>query len=476
MRSSDITGVLRRVIPLGLAVLAGCSFVPPLERPTPPVAAQWPEGANPAGARAVAGLAWQQFLPDARLQALVTAALENNRDLRIAVARVAEAQALYGIVKADRLPTINAAAGGTAARTPADLSATGAEAINRRYDVAFTMTSFELDFWGRVRSLDEAALANYLATDEARESFRLSLIADVANAYFTLQEMQERLVLARAAVQSRAENRMLVERRRDAGLANDLDFLAADGAYEAARADAASLERNRAAAANALTLLVGTVPANLPQPRRLTQRDIVPDLAVDVPSETLLQRPDVRAAEQRLVAANATIGAARAAFLPRVGISLSAGTASGSLSGLFDSGSGAWSFVPSLVVPIFDAGRNQSTLDLAQVRKVIAVADYERTIQQAFREVADLLSARDALAEQIRAQEAAERSQNQRLLVAEARYKAGVSNYIEVLDAQRDSYIVSQLTVMARRLQLTTAVQLYKALGGGQEAQAPGRS
>ncbi len=474
MRKDLVNAFSRALVVAALAAAAGCSLTPPLERPEAPVTAQWPQGTPTAKGRDVATLSWQQFFADARLRTLVAAALQNNRDLRIAVARVEEARALYGIVRADRLPTINAAATATSVRTPADLSATGAQATARRYDVAFAVTSFELDFWGRVKSLDDAALAAYLATDEARESFRLSLISDVANAYFLLQEYEQRLVLARDAVTSREANRNLVSRRRDAGLANDLDYLSAVGAHEAARADAAALERARAAAANALTLLVGTMPLSLPERRSLTEKDVAPDLAVDVPSEALLRRPDVRAAEQRLAAANANVGAARAAFLPRVGITLTAGTASRSVSGLFGSGSGAWSFVPSLVVPLFDYGRNQSTLDLAQARKVIAVADYERTIQQAFREVADLLAARDALAEQIRAQEAAEQAQNERLRIAEARYKAGVSSYFEVLDAQRDSYIVSQLTVQARRLQLSTAAQLYKALGGGQEPQEPG--
>lgn len=476
MRKATVNALPRLLAASCVAAIAGCSFVPPLERPAAPVASEWPQGATPAPGRDAAALAWQQFFTDPRLQALVAASLENNRDLRIAVARVEEARALHGIVRADRLPTINAAATASSARTPADLSASGIESINRRYDVAFAVTSFELDFWGRVRSLDQAALASYLATAEARESFRLSLIADVANAYFLLQEFEERIVLSRAAVTSRKENFELVARRRDAGLANELDYLSAQGSYEAARADAASLERSRAAAANALTLLVGATPSSLPPRKRLTERDVVPDLAVSVPSEALLRRPDVRAAEQRLVAANANVGAARAAFLPRIGISLAAGTASRSVSGLFDSGSGAWSFVPTLAVPLFDYGRNQSTLELAEARKVIAVADYERTLQQAFREVADLLSARDALAEQIRAQEAAERAQNERLRIAEARYKAGVSSYIEVLDAQRDAYLVSQLTVQARRLQLSTAAQLYKALGGGQESPTPARS
>jgi len=259
-----------------------------------------------------------------------------------------------------------------------------------------------------------------------------------------------------------------VQKRRDVGLAGDLDYLAADGAYESARAELANLERNRAAAENALALLVGSVPKNLPSGLHLTEQGVVPNLVIEVPSEALLRRPDVRAAEARLIAANANIGAARAAFLPRIGISLALGSASSSLSGLFDAGSGAWSFVPSLALPLFDGGRTQAGVDLAEVRKVIAVAEYEKTIQQAFREVADLLAAREQLAAQLKAQEAGESAQNQRLRIVEARYKAGAASYLEVLDAQRDTFAAQQGTVQVRRALLSAAVQLYKALGGGQ--------
>lgn len=461
----------QRALPGALILLSGCSFIPSYERPAPPVAAQWPQSAKPAGERAVAGLTWQQMLPDPRLQALVNAALEHNRDLRIAVARVEEARALYGITRADRLPTVNLTASQAAARTPGELSTTGQAQTNRRYDVNLGVTAFELDFWGRVKSLSESAKASYFATEEARESFRLSLIADVANAYLALQELDERLSLARATVENRKDLRFLVQKRRDVSLAGDLDFLAADGAYETARAQLADLERGRAQAENALTLLVGKEPADLPPGRRLSEQDLPLDLAVDVPSEILLRRPDVRAAEQKLIAANANIGAARAAFLPRIGLSLAFGTASRTLSGLFDSGTGAWSFAPSLVQPLFDAGRTQAGVDLAGARKVIAVAEYEKIIQQAFREVADLLVARDKLAEQLRAQEAAEKSQNERLRLVDARYRAGASSYLEVLDAQRDTFAASQGTVQLRRALLVSAAQLYKALGGVQETE-----
>lgn len=450
-----------------LLLLSGCSFIPAYERPAAPVAANWPQTAQAEGTRQADQLDWRSFFPDPRLQALIAAALEHNRDLRIAVALVEEARALYGISRADRLPTLNLGAAEAAVRTPADLSASGQALTSRRHDVNLGVTAFELDFWGRVRSLSEAARASYLASDEARAAFRLSLIADVASAYLTLQELDERLILARATIETRRESRFLVQKRRDVGLAGDLDFLAADGAYQAALAELANLERSRAQAGNALALLVGSQPENLPAGRRLNEQGIVPDLMVSVPAEALLVRPDVRAAEHKLIAANANIGAARAAFLPRIGLNLAFGTASRTVSGLFDSGSGAWSFTPSLVQPLFDAGRTQAGVDLAEARKVIAVAEYEKAIQQAFREVADLLVARDQLAGQLKAQEAAEKIQNERLRLVEARLKAGASSYLEVLDAQREAFAAQQGTVQIRRTLLATAVQLYKALGGG---------
>lgn len=451
-------------LPLALLLLSGCSSIPAYERPAAPVAATWPQSANPEGERA-AGLTWQQMLPDPRLQGLIQAALENNRDLRIAVARVEEARAQFGIARADRLPTLNLGASENAARTPADLNSTRQTQISRRYDVSLGMTAFELDFWGRVQSLSEAARASFLATEEAREAFRLSLIADVANAYLTLQELNERIELARAALDTRQASRQLVRKRREVGLAGDLDYLAADSAYETARADFANLERSRAAAENALTLLVGSTPEKLPAGQRLVEQDIPMDIKVEVPSSVLLARPDVRSAEQKLIAANANIGAARAAFFPRIGLNLAFGTASGALSGLFDGGSGAWSFAPNLTLPLFDGGRTQAGVDLAEARKVIAVAEYEKTIQQAFREVADLLTARVKLAEQLKAQEATEQAQTERLRLVDARYKAGASSYLEVLDAQRDAYAAQQGTVQVRRSLLASAAQLYKALG-----------
>lgn len=460
---------MRNLLPLAtVLLLAACSLAPPYQRPDLPVAKTWPSSpGEKVGAGDTAMMAdWRDVLPDPRLQALVTTALEHNRDMRISVARVAEARAQFGIVHADRLPNVALSGGQSAARTPGRLTASGQPLTSRRYDVALGMTAFELDFWGRVKNLDTTARASYLASEEAREAFRLSLIADVANAYFSVLEFDERVAVALATLETRAESRRLIAKRREVGLAGDLDYLAADGAYASARAELASLERSRAAAANTLVLLVGKEVENLPAGRRLHEQLALPRLPVAVPSEVLLRRPDVRAAEQRLIAANANIGAARAAFLPRVVLSLALGTASPTLAGLFDAGSGAWSFVPVLTQPLFDAGRSGAGVDLAEARKVIAVAEYEKTLQQAFREVADLLAARDWLAEQLAAAEAAEQAQSERLRLVDARYKAGVSSYLELLDAQREAFAAQQSTLQVQRALSASAVQLYMALGG----------
>lgn len=450
---------------LALLALAGCSFAPTYERPALSVPDAWPDDVK-ATAAPSKPVDWASFFPDERLRALIKLALEHNRDLRIATARVAEAQALYGIQRADRLPTV--AVGGSLARsrTPADLSSTGAAVIGQRADVNVGLSSFEIDFWGRVASLGEAAKASYLATEQAERAFRLTLVSSVADTYLSLSEALERLVLAQSALETRAQTRELVDRRRQAGLAGDLDYLQADAAFEGARAEVAALLRQQSAARNYLRALVGTEPKNLPAGKTLAEQAISLDQQADVPSQVLVRRPDVLAAEQRLLAANANIGAARAAFFPRIALTASAGTASREIDGLFKSGSDAWSFTPSISLPIFDYGRNSANLDLATVRKNIAVADYERTVQQAFREVADLLVARDQLAEQLKAVEAQERSQQRAAAIAQARYRQGVGSFLEVLDAQRQLFTVQQSLIQVRRAMWSAAAQLYKALGG----------
>ncbi len=450
---------------LALLALAGCSFAPTYERPALSVPDAWPDDVK-ATAAPGKPVDWASFFPDERLRALIKLALEHNRDLRIATARVAEAQALYGIQRADRLPTVNVGASLARSRTPADLSSTGAAVIGQRADVNVGLSSFELDFWGRVASLGEAAKASYLATEQAERAFRLTLVSSVADAYLSLSEAQERLVLAQSALETRAQTRELVDRRRQAGLAGDLDYLQADAAFEGARAEVSALLRQQSAARNYLRALVGTEPKDLPAGKTLAEQGITLEQQADVPSQVLVRRPDVLAAEQRLLAANANIGAARAAFFPRIALTASAGTASREIDGLFKSGSDAWSFTPSISLPIFDYGRNSANLDLVTVRKNIAVADYERTVQQAFREVADLLVARGQLAEQLKAVEAQERSQQRAADIAQARYRQGVGSFLEVLDAQRQLFTVQQSLIQVRRAMWSAAAQLYKALGG----------
>jgi multidrug efflux system outer membrane protein len=456
--------------------LSGCSMVPEYLRPAAPVPADWPTQKVGAGGTAAMKFSddWKAFFPDPTLQTLIAGALEHNRDLRIAVARVDEARALAGLARADRFPTVDVGAQRQASRTPADVSVTGREFTSQRYDAAFSVTAFELDFWGRVKALDDAARANFLASEFAQRAFRLSLISEVAAAYYSLRELEQRTALSEATAKTREESRFLIEKRRDVGLAGDLDFLAADGAWQAARAETANLARQKAAAENALRLLVGSGTAVLVKPASSVSGTaaqapayVAPaEIAVELPSEVLLRRPDVLAAEQKLVAANANIGAARAAFFPRITLTGAVGSASRELSGLFDAGSGTWSFIPLLKWPIFDAGRTQANVDLAEARKVIAVAEYERTVQQAFREVADLLAAREHLASQLAALEAAEKAQSERLARVDARYKAGVSNYLELNDAQRDQFLAQQAMVATRRAWAANAASLYKALGG----------
>lgn len=463
------------------AAIGGCSMAPTYERPAAPVAAAWPDSASlPASAvlpsSAVPNAAdrkpaigdWKSYFPDPRLQALIAAALENNRDLRIATARIAEARAQFGIQRADRLPSINLTGSRTAALIPADLSLTGSEMVSQRYDAGLTLVSYELDFWGRVASLSASAKASYLSTEAAQRAFRLSLISDVANAYLSLLEMNERTLLAAETVRTRSETRDLISRRRELGVSGDLDYLQAEGAYQAALAERANLERQQAAADNLLTVLLGRSMAelkDLPAGRSLAEQGITSDVVAGLPADVLLQRPDVLAAEQKLIAANANIGAARAAFFPRISLTGSTGFASNQLSGLFDSANRAWTFLPSISMPLFDAGRTSANVDLAEARKVIAVAEYERTIQQAFREVADLLNARVKLSKQLGAQHANAEAQRQRLRLVDARYKAGIANHLEVLDAQRESFAADQGETQVRRQWLSASAQLYKALG-----------
>jgi len=446
-----------------MAFVSGCAWMAPqAERPVAPVPAEWPVRLETSTSE-LPVQSWQDLFPDPRLQAMIQAAIEHNREMRIAVARVEEARALYGIQRADQLPSLAINASQSALSLPSNVTLR-TQAVTRRFDVNVGVLAYELDFWGRVASLSEAARLLFLATEEAQRAFRLGLVADVVDAYLALKEAEERSALARLTLEGRTEMLGLVSKRREVGLAGDLDVLTAQGARDAARAELASLERQRGLAENFLRALLGTDRRDWPEGRLLADQQFTPRVPTGLPAELLARRPDILAAERRLMAANANIGAARAAFFPRISLTATGGTASPELSGLFDSASGAWSFTPSISLPIFSGGRNRAALDLAEVRKNISVAEYERVIQQAFREVADALVSRSQITEQLDALLALEQSQIQRRRLAQARYQAGITSFLEVLDAQRDEFNARQAVIQSRRALLATAARLHKAL------------
>ena len=451
------------------AMIAGCSLTPQLVRPAAPVAPAFPPHASaPTDAgRPAVDIGWREFFPDARLQALIAGALENNRDLRIAALRIEEARAQYNVQAADLLPNVNAGGSGSRSRTPGGVSATGRPLIANVYQVGLSLASFELDFFGRVRSLNEAALAAYLATEEARRAAQISLVAETAKAYLSELGAGEQLVLAQRTLEGREQGYRLAKQRFDVGASSALDLRLNETLVQSARVSVLQLQRQRAQARNALTLLVGAPLGDLPAGADLSSQNVVTAIPAGLPSDLLTNRPDIRAAESRLVASNANIGAARAAFFPRISLTAALGTASTALSGLFDAGSMSWSFTPQLALPIFDAGRNRGNLDLAFVRRDLAVSDYERTIQTAFREAADALVARGTLEEQVEAQRLVREAQADRLSLADQRFRAGVASSLDVLDAQRELFNAEQSLVQTRLLRLTNAVDVYRTLGGG---------
>lgn len=459
-------------VSLSLALAAGCSQIGDYQRPDSYIPPQWQQGGPGEATQRATQIDWRTFFQDPRLQALIAGALQHNSDLQIALARVEETRAQYGIANADRLPSANLSGTRTKSKIPAAFTGTDRPVTTERAEFSLTALSFELDFWGRVANLSEAARANFLASESASRAMRITLISEVANQYFTLLEFDERTAITRAAIESRRKNRDLVRRGMELGAAARSDYLMAEGALHSAQGELASQENLRANAEHALTVLVGKPPGELLPGKRLHEQELRNDLAPGIPSEVLYARPDVIAAEHRLQEAHANVGAARAAFLPKILLTAGLGLASPTLAGLFAPGTGNWNFQPSLSLPLFDGGRTAGFEDVAEARKNAAVADYEKTIQQAFREVADLLSARSSLIEQRQATEALVRAYQERLVVAEVRFKSGSASYLEVLDAQRDLFAQQQAAVQIRRAQLSTAAQLYKALGGGAEPEA----
>ncbi|MBS7780413.1 efflux transporter outer membrane subunit [Acidovorax sp. CCYZU-2555] len=469
--------MINRCTPVALAaalLMAGCSFIPTYERPAAPVPAAYSsasQGAADASAQAAAALPWQEYFTDARLQQLIGLALTNNRDLQVAVLNIEQARAQYRITRADQFPTING--GMTASRAPDTVNGGYANA----YNVGLQTTAWELDFFGRVGSLKQQALAQYLASEEGMRAAQVSLVASVASAWYTLLADEELLAISRRTLETREASVDLTKLRFDAGATSELDYRQAVSLTEAARATLAQQQRQRALDANALTLLLGqSLPPEINASiagTRLNQVPALTPLPAGLPSDLLIQRPDIRQAEQVLIGANANIGAARANFFPRIALTAQVGTASGELSGLFKSGAWGFTLAPSALLPIFDAGRNSANLDAAQVGRQIAVAQYEKAIQTAFREVSDALDSQATLQEQDRAQLAQLEAETVRLKLSDLRYSNGVSSYLDLLDAQRTLFTLEQSVVQVRLARVQNQLLLYKALGGGVSSVTP---
>ncbi|GGY53636.1 efflux transporter outer membrane subunit [Pseudoduganella albidiflava] len=456
------------------ALLAGCSLAPTYERPAAPVTPAWPQGdayqptAAAADAKGAYEVQWREFIADEQLEKLVELALANNRDLRVSILNIEAARAQYGVQRADRVPNVNASVGQTAQRVPANSSATGEAYISRQYSAGLGIPSFELDFFGRVKNLSEAALQQYLGTEEARRSQQISLVAEVANAWLTLAADLERLRLAQDTLKSQQISYELSKRRFEAGATSGLDMYEAQTSVETARSDVAVYTAQVAADQNALALLAGApVPAELLPQGALQSVTQLAELPEGVPSEVLQRRPDVLAAERTLQANNANIGVARAAFFPSISLTASAGAASGDLSNLFKAGAGTWSFIPQLTLPIFAGGRNQANLDLARANRDIALAQYEKAIQSAFREVSDALAQRGTIDERVASQAALVEASGKSYRIHEQRYQKGAESYLNALVSQRNLYAAQQTYISARLAKASNQVTLYKVLGGG---------
>lgn len=472
-------------------VLAGCvNLAPAYEKPAAPV----PQALPSAGVDAATPIdvAWRDFFVDPRLQGVVELALANNRDLRVAALNIERARAQYGIARAGLFPTVEAGAGGSRSRTPGSLSTSGEARYATQYSADLGLTSYELDLFGRVRNLSESALQSYFQTEETRHSTQISLIAAVATAWLQLAVDEQRLQLARSTLDSQRKSFELIQRSHALGSQSGLALAQSQSTVDAARADAAAFDSQVEQDRNALALLVGATPpaellpvavvvAATPTPAATGTNtaaavappaEPAPAAQLLVPpaglsSDVLQQRPDVRAAEHALRASNADIGAARAAFFPRIALTASAGTASSNLSGLFMGGSKAWSFAPSISVPIFDGGANRANLRVAEAQQKIQLATYEKTVQTAFREVADALAERRTLAERLDAQRSLLGATSRSFALSQSLFRSGASSYLDVLDAQRAYYAAQQTLIGLQLTEQTNRLAIYKALGGG---------
>jgi multidrug efflux system outer membrane protein len=449
-------------------------MAPRYEQPAAPVPAIWPNGpsykpetARPAD-KPVAEIPWNEFFVDQKLQKLIDLALKNNRDMRVAILNIERSRAQYQIRRADLIPKVDATGGASFQRVPESLSTTGRAMTTEQYNVGLGVASYELDLFGRVGSLKDQALEQYLATEQASRSVQISLVSQVAATYLTLAADRERLQLAKETLSSQQESYGLTKSRYDAGVSSSLVLNQARTTVDAARVDISRFTTLVAQDENALALVVGSpVPADL-SPATLTETlTALKEIAPGMPSDVLLARPDILQAEGQLKGANANIGAARAAFFPRITLVSSIGFGSNDLAALFNPGSFAWKFAPQITLPIFDSGSNKAGLTVAKVDRDIAVAQYEKSIQTAFREVADALAQRGTIDEQLAAQQSLTDATSESFRLSQARFDKGVDSYLAVLDSQRSLYGAQQNLIGTRLARLTNQVTLYKVLGGG---------
>ena len=452
-------------------LFSACTLAPKYLRPNPPVPDKWPGGAayrsskeslKIPGAREIR---WQEFFTDKRLKEIIKTALHNNRNLKLAALNVEETRAMYGVKRADLFPVVNATAARSKQRMP-DTHGFGQKLILTEYSAGLGITSWEIDFFGRIRSLERQALEEYFATEEARRGVQISLVSEVARVYFTLAADREDLRLARSTLETQKALYDLIKKRYDVGLATELDLNRVKTQVQAAKRDVAYYVRLTARDKNALALLTGYKMPHLPLPHDLNSAGGIRKISSGIPSEVLLNRPDIMAAEHRLKGAYAFIGAARAAFFPRISLTTAIGTASHDLSGLFGAGSKAWRFVSDVTLPVFDA-RTWAAYRVSKAERKIALAKYEQTIQRAFREVADSLAVQGTVDRQVSAQRAFVDAAYQTYHLSMKRYATGTDSYLSVLDAQRSLYVAQQQLVSLRLLKIANKIRLYAALGGG---------
>ncbi|MDR3414701.1 MAG: efflux transporter outer membrane subunit [Nevskia sp.] len=455
-----------------LVLLAGCSLIPDDDRPTLPTAETWPQAPSTPAAEAAADLGWRVFFQDSVTQDLIAAALANNRDLRVAALNAESAEAQYRTQHASLFPTLDATAGFERSRTPADVYGSSAPQNVRQYSLGLSAVSWELDFFGRIRSQAQQAHETYLQQEDLRRSAQISLVASVASSYDAWLADSEAQAIARDTEKLQAQTLKLTQNKAAHGSGTALDVAQAETNLRSAQASVAQYNRQISADMDALVLLLGA-PLEESLAGRMTaqaqQRGLpaVPDVPAGLPADLLEHRPDIRAAEHALRAANANIGTARAAFYPQIVLTANGGTASSGLHGLFGAGQGAWLFQPSLSLPIFDAGRNEANLDLAKIEKRIEIATYEKAIQSAFHDVADALSARETYTQQLAAQQALVAAEVRYCELADMRFRAGSDSFLNVLVSQ-NALLGARLSLVSLRLAAQqNAVTLYKALGGG---------